>query len=59
MNKNRFEEHELPYQTLEKYGLTREMIEESLAYLDKKDGLYDENTKKRCVMDLCHKRTFF
>ncbi len=46
MNKNRFEEHELPYQTLEKYGLTREMIEESLAYLDKKDSLYDENTKK-------------
>ena len=28
MNKNRFEEQELPYQTLEKYGLTREMIED-------------------------------
>ena len=28
MKKDRFEDHELPYQTLQKYGLTREMIED-------------------------------
>ena len=33
MRKTRIEENEVPYQTLDKYGLTREMIEDLPMYV--------------------------